>query len=129
MRFCHGQRGYCCFRYSSGLIVLVARVHSSFSNCCGFKQDAIRHADRLANAGRLRSSEGDVAVTAFAVYIQINRSPLTSELDASHCCFVCAWLIANAQIPAYISKDMSYNIIPPQLVHLLNVLVNVFTAI
>ena len=39
-----------------------------------------------------------LAVAAFAVYIQINRSPLTSQLDASHCCFVCAWLIAIAQI-------------------------------
>ena len=53
-------------------------------------------ADRLANAERLHSSEGDVVVAAFAVYIQINRSPLSSQLDASHCCFVCAWLIAIA---------------------------------
>ena len=56
------------------------------------------HADRFANAGRLHSSEGDVTVAAFAVYSQINRLPLTSQLDASHCCFVCAWLIAYAQI-------------------------------
>ena len=40
-----------------------------------------------------------LAVAAFAVYIQINRSALSSELDAPHCCFVCAWLIANAHIP------------------------------
>ena len=57
------------------------------------------HADRFANAERLHSSEGDVTVAEFAVYSQINRSPLSSELDAPHCCFVCAWLIANAHIP------------------------------
>ena len=67
----------------------------SFSNCCGFGRDAIRHVDRFANAGRL------LTVAAFAVYIQINRSSLTSELDASHCCFVCAWLIAYAQIQVF----------------------------
>ena len=37
-----------------------------------------------------------LVVAAFAVYSQINRSPLSSELDAPLCCFVCAWLIANA---------------------------------
>ena len=68
------------------------RANFSFSNCCGFGRDAMFHADRFANAGRL------LTVAAFAVYSQINRSPLTSQLDASHCCFVCAWLIAYAQI-------------------------------
>ena len=53
------------------------------------------HADRFANAERL------LTVAAFAVYSQINRSPLSSELDAPHCCFVCAWLIANAHIPVF----------------------------
>ena len=40
------------------------------------------HADRFANAGHLRSSEGDVAVTAFAVCIQSEILPLESKLDA-----------------------------------------------
>ena len=40
------------------------------------------HADRLANAGRLRSSAGDVAVAAFAVYVQIKPLSLPSKLGA-----------------------------------------------
>ena len=47
-------------------------------------------------------------VAAFAVYSQINRSPLTSELDASHCCFGCAWLIAIAQIIDQIFRRKKY---------------------
>ena len=42
-----------------------------------------------------------LVVAAFAVYSQSNRSPLSSELDAPLCCFVCAWLIANAQITVF----------------------------
>ena len=56
-------------------------IDSGFSKYCGFERDAIRHADRLANAGRLLSSAGDVAVAAFAVYVQINPLSLASELD------------------------------------------------
>ena len=48
----------------------------------GFWWDAMIHADRLANAGRLRSSAGDVAVAAFAVYVQIKPLSLPSKLGA-----------------------------------------------
>ena len=48
----------------------------------GFEWDAMIHADRFANAGRLRSSAGDVAVAAFAVYVQIKPLSLPSKLGA-----------------------------------------------
>jgi hypothetical protein len=37
-----------------------------------FGRDAIRHADRYANAEHLHSSEGDVTVAAFAVCVRKN---------------------------------------------------------
>ena len=49
------------------------------------------HADRLAI---LRS----LAVTAFAVYVQLKIQALSSELDAPVFLVVRAWLIANAHV-------------------------------
>ena len=42
----------------------------------GFEWDAMSHADRFANAGRL------LTVTAFAVYVQIKPLSLPSKLGA-----------------------------------------------
>ena len=42
-----------------------------------------------------------LAVTAFAVYSQSAIRPVESELSLSVCHPVCAWLIANAQIPVF----------------------------
>ena len=62
------------------------------------------HADRLANAGRLLSSAGNVAVAAFAVYSQVVKCSFMSKLPTSIRRPVCAWLIANAQSPESIKK-------------------------
>ena len=62
------------------------------------------HADRLANAGRLLSSAGNVAVAAFAVYSQVVKCSFMSKLPTSIRRPVCAWLIANAQSPEGIKK-------------------------
>ena len=70
-------------------------LNSCFSNCCGFGRDAIRYVD-----GNI--SFGAAAVAAFAVYSQINRSPLTSQLDASYSCFVCLSVHGSLLSPKFL---------------------------
>ena len=72
-----------------------------------FRQHAMSHADRFANAALLRSSAGDVTVAAVAVCVRKNLYPLASELAASAGFFVHAWLIANAQSVAMFVELLS----------------------
>ena len=67
-----------------------------------FCHTAMSHADRLANARRSLSSEGDDAVAAFAVYVRKCLQPLVSELTAVVNIFVRAWLIASRIVYMYI---------------------------
>ena len=58
---------------------------------------AMSHADRLANARRSHSSEGDVDVAAFAVCAHPKEVSYVSELTTRLLLDGHAWLIANAQ--------------------------------
>ena len=51
-------------------------INCCFSKYCGFGWDAMIHANRFANAGRL------LTVAAFAVYVQIKPLSLPSKLGA-----------------------------------------------